>query len=85
MAETVIPQRISICRARMADPGYNHQHAPSPASVETESSIDLEWQFGTCGYCAEPISRFRFLHGGTWFDRWGSFSESEYVIPDGVG
>lgn len=84
MTETMIPRRTAVCRSRVAPSVNNDHHEPRPATVETESSIDLEWQFGTCRYCEEPISRFRFLHGGTWFDRWGNFSDSAYVIPDGV-
>lgn len=81
MTETLIPLRIAACSARTVRAGGNDHHVPVGTTVESESSIEMEWQFGACMYCEQPISRFRLLSGGTWFDRWGNFEESAYLIP----
>lgn len=75
-----MPTRIISCAARNRS-GGDPRHEPGRNTVESESSLFLEWQFGTCMYCAQTISRFRKLNGGRWFDSWGNLEESAYTIP----
>jgi hypothetical protein len=84
MTETMIPQRTQVCDVRAIASGLPAQHEPGRNTVESEESATLEWQFGTCMHCAQRISRFRRLSGGTWFDRWGNVPESVYTVPSDV-
>lgn len=65
----LIPARSMVCL--MGEP-----HLPLP-EVETGDNGEVEWQHATCSVCAAPISRYRVMRGGYWFDRWG-----EMRIPD---
>jgi hypothetical protein len=82
MSETTIPVRVAVCLARTAGAGGSERHVPVPTTVENESSTEMEWQFGSCMYCGQSISRFRVLRGGTWFDHWGNVAESAYLIEN---
>ena len=80
MTETMLPLRVAVCRALVARGAGKTRHEPRTDSVDSGYNHDIEWQFGSCRHCAEPISRFRPLLGGQWFDAWGSIDESEFVI-----
>jgi hypothetical protein len=80
MTETMIPPRDVVCRPRVVRAGYPDHHQPDPPTVESESSVELEWQFADCRHCGQSIARFRRLNGGRWFDRWGALSDFADLI-----
>ncbi len=81
MTETMLPLRDTACPSSAETAAETtRQHRPGPDTVESGYNSELEWQFGTCGRCDQPISRFRSLLGGLWFDGWGSIHESEFVF-----
>ena len=60
--------------------GRNRCDEPVPSTVESESSLEMEWQFGTCRSCEQSISRFRRLRGGWWYDHWGDIEELAHLL-----
>lgn len=63
-----IPRRNPECRASLP----SDRHVPGPGGVESGHNNEMEWQYATCLYCQDDISRYRLLRGGTWFDPWGT-------------